>query len=82
MSTRAGIVSVDFEMLGPLLFGEAAKVHAARASFDDFGGCIVELVVEHPNLNEVEAGQKLPTVHPVYTRHEDGRITVEIKDAA
>lgn len=58
---RAAIVQVDFDLVAKTLFGREARLHRARPSFNSFGENVIDLVIEHPDLPEVEKGMVLQT---------------------
>lgn len=58
--TRRAIVSVDFDIVARMLFGDDAVLRHVRNSFNDFGTPVFELIIERPDLAAVPVGVLLP----------------------
>ena len=71
----AAIVTIDKKVLLDYLQFEGGEIHDIRLDKDSWSPNIIEIVIEHPDLDKVEEGFQLRKITPAYRRWERGRYT-------
>jgi len=70
MYKNAAVISISEEVLLDLLHLKGGTIHSVYKE-KEFGSDVISFVIEHPDLPEVEAGNKPFHIAPSYTHYNE-----------